>query len=98
MTPLIDEWRAELAQRWQRPVAMSGSGSALFAYFLDIAEAQEAIDEAPPGARAAAVAEPVGFGWAASADGDDYWSAGPLGARWRDVARTHGAADGTPPR
>lgn len=51
--PELDDWRAELEDRWGRPVLMSGSGPALFGFFSDRAEAQEALVLAPPEARSA---------------------------------------------
>lgn len=54
----LEEWRAELAARWDRPVLLSGSGPALYAYFVDAGEAAAAVDEAPVGARAARAAAP----------------------------------------
>lgn len=54
----LDGWRAELAARWDRPVVLSGSGPALFGYFVDVDEAADAVDAAPPGARAAHAAAP----------------------------------------
>lgn len=68
VAPIIDEWRAELAARWARPVLMTGSGPTLFAFFGDDEEAGAALGEVPPGARATAVAGPVPFGWAARQD------------------------------
>ncbi len=62
LAPQLDEWRAELAARWDRPVAMSGSGPALFAYFLDVEEARAALPLAPSGARADRAAVPVAQG------------------------------------
>ena len=53
LAPGLDDWRAELATRWERPVAMTGSGPSLFAYFLDRDEAEAALRDLPPGARAA---------------------------------------------
>jgi len=59
----IDEWRSELAARWGVPVAMTGSGAALFAYFPTRDEAEAAVREAPTGVRAARAAEPIPLGW-----------------------------------
>jgi len=64
VAPQLDDWRAELMELWGRPVALTGSGPGLFGYFLDRAEAQHALEGLPPGARAAAAAVPVPFGWA----------------------------------
>ncbi|MEA3502915.1 MAG: 4-(cytidine 5'-diphospho)-2-C-methyl-D-erythritol kinase [Actinomycetota bacterium] len=59
----IDEWRAELAFRWNVPVMMTGSGAALFAYFSTRSEAEDAVSAAPPGATAARAAQPITRGW-----------------------------------
>ena len=50
--PELGDWRSELARRWSRPVFMSGSGSALFAYFADVEEAVAAAETASPDAAA----------------------------------------------
>lgn len=63
LVPQIDEWRAELTARWDRPVMMTGSGPTLFAFFLDEEEAEAALDVVPPGSRAAEAATPVDHGW-----------------------------------
>lgn len=63
LEPAIEDWRAELAHRWGVPVAMTGSGSALYGFFATTAEAREAVDAAPAEARAASAAEPVDVGW-----------------------------------
>jgi len=63
VAPSIDDWRSELANRWRRPVMLTGSGPALFAYFVDGDEASSAIQDVPIGARAAEVAAPVDHGW-----------------------------------
>lgn len=63
LEPLVAEWRAELSGRWGRPVAMTGSGPTLFAYFLDEDEARSAIEDRPADARAAFAAVPVSRGW-----------------------------------
>lgn len=61
--PEVDEWRHEMAQRWDREVFLSGSGPALFSYFVDIDEAEAALRSVPTGLRAAHAAEPVASGW-----------------------------------
>ena len=48
LAPAVDEWRVELEARWARPVALSGSGPALFAFFVDLDEAQGAVGDVPP--------------------------------------------------
>jgi len=63
LAPELDDWRAELAARWDVPVAMTGSGSGLFAFFPTRAEAADAAASVPPGARFAEPAEPVPRGW-----------------------------------
>lgn len=63
LAPVVAEWRAELAVRWGRPVAMSGSGPALYGFFVDEEEAGDAVTNRPSGARAFAVAVPVPRGW-----------------------------------
>ena len=54
----VDDWRAELEAAWGIPVAMTGSGSALFAYFPTIDEAEDAVVAAPTAARAVRAASP----------------------------------------
>jgi 4-diphosphocytidyl-2-C-methyl-D-erythritol kinase len=61
--PTLDDWRAELAARWGRPVLMSGSGPSLYAFFLDRSEAEEAVASSPAGARDARAVAPVARGW-----------------------------------
>ncbi len=63
VAPEIAEWRSELEHRWSRPIALAGSGPTLFAFFLDIDEAEAAIEATPTGSRAARAAKPVDFGW-----------------------------------
>ncbi len=63
LRPALDEWRAELSARWERPASLSGSGPALFGYFLDVEEAAEALRDLPAGARAAQAVSPVPRGW-----------------------------------
>jgi 4-diphosphocytidyl-2-C-methyl-D-erythritol kinase len=54
----LADWHRDLEDLWDRPVAMSGSGPALFGFFADIEEAEDAITAAPTAARAALAAEP----------------------------------------
>jgi 4-diphosphocytidyl-2-C-methyl-D-erythritol kinase len=82
LAPVIDEWREELMERWGRPVMMSGSGPSLFGFFVDIAEATDALDVVPAGARAAQSALPVPFGWVI-ADGDTVTDS--TGRRWSEA-------------
>lgn len=63
LEPLVEEWRAELSERWDRPVAMTGSGPTLFGFFLDEDEAADAISQSPSTARGACAALPVSRGW-----------------------------------
>jgi 4-diphosphocytidyl-2C-methyl-D-erythritol kinase len=63
VAPAIDEWRAELAHRWGLPVAMTGSGSALFAYLPSLDEAEDAVAATPPEATAARAVCPINRGW-----------------------------------
>lgn len=62
LRPEIADWISDLARRWGRPVAMSGSGPSLFAFFQDREEATQAASEIR-GARAALAAEPIDRGW-----------------------------------
>lgn len=62
VAPDLDEWRSELEARWDRPVLLSGSGSALFAFFADADEAEDALRQAPPERRAARCAAPTPAG------------------------------------
>ena len=67
--PELDDWRAELSGRWNRPVLMSGSGPSLFAFFTSPDEAEEAIDIIPTGTRFARAVSPVWHGTRVVADG-----------------------------
>ena len=62
LQPELGDWQSELADRWERPVMLSGSGPSLFAYFDDRDEASEAAQLAPDEARARFAAPPVTFG------------------------------------
>lgn len=53
--PELADWMGELSERWERRVAMSGSGPSCFAYFADLDEAQGAVASAPETRAAAAV-------------------------------------------
>ena len=88
VAPALDEWRAELASRWSRPVLVTGSGPTLFAYFLDRAEAGNAIADIPPGARAAAAALPIPFGWALGIGEDEYLPSAPTDERTAEMIKT----------
>lgn len=68
LAPEIDDWRAELRARWDRPVLMSGSGPALYGLFADREEAAGGLALVPEGARAAFTAAPAARGAAAEED------------------------------
>ena len=59
----VGEWRDEVADKWGMGVAMTGSGSALFAFFSTIDEARSAIDSIDVPTRAAEAVVPVDVGW-----------------------------------
>ena len=61
LQPDLGDWSSELGRHWGRPVAMTGSGSAFFAFFADIDEAAHAC-EAVADARATFAAELRGVG------------------------------------
>lgn len=63
LVPEIDDWRADLAATWGRPVLMSGSGPSLYGFFVDREEAATAVAAIPPGARYAEACEPSPVGW-----------------------------------
>lgn len=63
VAPDVEEWRAELSRVWGRPVALTGSGPSLFAYFVDEGEAEDALGDVPLGARATKAVTPVPYGW-----------------------------------
>ena len=48
LRPDLGDWMADLAVRWERPVLLTGSGSALFAFFMDDDEAAAALAALPP--------------------------------------------------
>ncbi len=52
LRPELGDWMVDLAERWERPVALSGSGPSVFAYFADLEEAESAAVEAPSESRA----------------------------------------------
>jgi 4-diphosphocytidyl-2C-methyl-D-erythritol kinase len=66
--PELADWIADLSSRFGRPVAMSGSGPGLFAYFADLDEATSALAATPASARAAMAAIPRSRGVAPSED------------------------------
>lgn len=59
----VGEWRDEIASRWNTEVAMTGSGSALFAFFSSLDEAESAVGSVDIPTRAAEAVEPVAVGW-----------------------------------
>jgi 4-diphosphocytidyl-2-C-methyl-D-erythritol kinase len=61
LRPGLGDFMADLAQRWDRPVLLTGSGPATFAFFADVDEASAAIT-AVVGARAVWAGVPVGVG------------------------------------
>jgi 4-diphosphocytidyl-2-C-methyl-D-erythritol kinase len=62
LRPELGDWQAELVDRWERPVMLSGSGPSLFAYFGDRIEATEAAGMGLAEARARFAAAPVPYG------------------------------------
>jgi 4-diphosphocytidyl-2-C-methyl-D-erythritol kinase len=61
----VADWKAELTGLWGTPVAMTGSGSALFAYFSTLDEASDAARAVDLPVRAAEAVVPVRQGWEA---------------------------------
>lgn len=61
----VGEWRDELAARWGTEVAMTGSGSALFGFFRDLDEAEDAAAAIDIPSRLAVGVEPTPRGWEA---------------------------------
>jgi 4-diphosphocytidyl-2-C-methyl-D-erythritol kinase len=62
VVPELGDFMSHISQSWGRPVAMTGSGSAVFGYFADLdeaADAARAIDE-PVRAAVGAALRPVG--------------------------------------
>ncbi|HEX5671597.1 MAG TPA: hypothetical protein VFY46_02645 [Acidimicrobiia bacterium] len=58
LAPELADWVEDLSVLFDRPVFMTGSGPALFAYFADDDEAASAVASAPKSARAAVAAQP----------------------------------------
>lgn len=52
LEPALGDWMVDLAERWERPVALSGSGPSAYGYFADLDEARSAVDVAPDDRRA----------------------------------------------
>jgi 4-diphosphocytidyl-2C-methyl-D-erythritol kinase len=63
LDPRIAEWKAELGRSWGTPVAMTGSGSALFSFFSTLDEASDAARTVDLPVRAAEAVVPVNQGW-----------------------------------
>lgn len=83
LEPTIEDWRSELAERWSRPVVMTGSGPTLFAFFTDLGEARDAVRVVPAGARDVAATVPAPFGWAIRHEGELlHGRTGPLDDLW----------------
>jgi len=59
----VGEWRDEIAAKWGTGVAMTGSGSALFAFFSTLDEAHSAVEGIDIPTRAAEAVEQVDVGW-----------------------------------
>ncbi len=62
LDPRIGEWRDEISAIWGTEVAMTGSGSALFAFFSTIDEAESAVADIVIPTRAAEAVRPVASG------------------------------------
>lgn len=52
LRPDLGDWMTDLSERWERPVALSGSGPSVFACFADLDEAESAVAEARADSRA----------------------------------------------
>ena len=63
LDPRVGEWRDELSHRWSTSVLMTGSGSALFAFFPTEDEAASAAAGIDLPTRLASAATPVDRGW-----------------------------------
>jgi 4-diphosphocytidyl-2-C-methyl-D-erythritol kinase len=66
--PRLAEWKDELSLLWGIPVAMTGTGSALFGYFSTIDEASDAAGAVDLPVRAAEAVVPVDRGWESAND------------------------------
>lgn len=47
LRPDLGDWMRDLSERWERPVALSGSGPTVYSWFADHEEAESAVAEAP---------------------------------------------------
>lgn len=45
LRPELADWMHDLGEAWEQTVLMSGSGPACFGFFLDVGEAEDALDE-----------------------------------------------------
>jgi 4-diphosphocytidyl-2-C-methyl-D-erythritol kinase len=59
----VGEWRDEISAIWNTGVAMTGSGTALFAFFSTLDEARSAVASIDIPTRACEAVEPVPRGW-----------------------------------
>ena len=69
LAPELDDWRADLEERWGRPAMLSGSGPTLYSFFVDKDEAAGAVAAVPAGSRFAEACDLVAFGWRITDDG-----------------------------
>jgi 4-diphosphocytidyl-2-C-methyl-D-erythritol kinase len=58
LRPELGDWIKDVSQTWGRPVAMSGSGPSLFAFFADTDEAEGAAKSLPRSVRASQATQP----------------------------------------
>jgi 4-diphosphocytidyl-2-C-methyl-D-erythritol kinase len=59
----IGDWQADLGRRFGTSVAMTGSGSALYAFFSTLDEAEDAVAGVDLPNRACVAVEPTSAGW-----------------------------------
>ena len=64
----LGDWHADLSMRFGTTVAMTGSGSALFAFFATRDEAEDAAASVDVPNRTSAAVEPTPVGWRAATD------------------------------
>jgi 4-diphosphocytidyl-2-C-methyl-D-erythritol kinase len=62
LRPELGDWIEDLSARWGRPVLMTGSGPACFAFFADLDEAESAVRAAPSTSRAVRAVAPRSSG------------------------------------
>lgn len=62
LRPELGDWMAAVAGVWGRPVLMTGSGPAVFAFFADADEAADALPHVPE-SRAVWAGLPIAHGW-----------------------------------